>query len=59
MIVYKIKFDENRRIHFLIKEEKVFINFLEILEKVGNVIKNNLNSKLIYSTKYLKAEINK
>ena len=58
MIAYKIKFDENRRIHFLIKEE-VFINFLEILEKVGNVIKNNFNSKLIYSTKYLKAEINK
>ena len=59
MIVYKIKFDENRRIHFLIKEEQVFINFLESLEKVGNVIKNNFNSKLIYSTKYLKAEINK
>ena len=58
MIVYKIKFDENRPIHFLIKEEKVF-SFLEILEKVGNVNKNNFNSKLIYSTKYLKAEINK
>ena len=43
-------------IYFLIKEEKVFIEYMEILEKVSNIIKNKFNSDLIYSKKYLKAE---
>ena len=43
-------------IFFLIKEEKVFIKYMEILEKVNNIIKNKFNSKLMYSKKYLKAE---
>ena len=58
MIIYKINFDENRRIYFLIKEEKVFIKYKEILEKVSNIIKIKFNSELIHTKKYLKAEKN-
>ena len=43
-------------IYFLIKEEKVFIKYMEILEKVSNIIKKKFNSDIIYSKKYLKAE---
>ena len=56
MIIDKRNFDEKRRIYFLIKEEKVFIKYMEILEKVSNIIKNEFNSKLIYTKRYLKAE---
>ena len=38
MIKYAINFDENRRIYLLIKEEKLFIKYVEILEKVSNII---------------------
>ena len=38
MIIYKRSFDENRRIYFSIKEEKVFIKYMHILEKVSNII---------------------
>ena len=40
---------------FLIKKEKNFIKYMEILEKVSNIIKNKLNSKLIYSKKVCKS----
>ena len=40
---------------FLIKKEKKFIKYMEILEKVNNIIKNKLNSKLIYSKKMCKS----
>ena len=56
MIIYKRSFDENKHIYFLIKEEKVFIKYMEILEKVNNIIKSKCDSELIYSKKYLKAE---
>ena len=56
MIIYKRNFDANKRIRFLTKEEKVFIKYMEFLEKVCNIIKGNCNSELIYSKKYLKAE---
>ena len=56
MIIYKINFNENRRIYFLIEKEKVFIKHIEILEKVRNIIKNKFISELIYSKKYLKSE---
>ena len=36
-------------VFFLIKEEKGFIQYMEILEKVSNIIKNKFNSELIYS----------
>ena len=49
MIIYKINFDDNRRIYFLIKKEKFFIKYMEILEKVRNITKNKFNSELIYS----------
>ena len=42
MIMYKINSNENRRINFFIKEEKVFIKYMEILE-VSNIIKNKFN----------------
>ena len=38
MIKYTINFDENRRISLLIKEEKLFVKYVEILEKVSNII---------------------
>ena len=56
MIIYKRNFDENRCIYFLVKEEKVFIKYIAILDKVSNIIKNKFNRKLIYSKKYLKVE---
>ena len=43
-------------IHFLINKEKVFIKYMEILEKVSHIIKTKFNSELIYCKKYLKAE---
>ena len=33
LVIYKRNFDENRWIYFLIKEEKTFIKYMEILEK--------------------------
>ena len=56
MIIYKRNFDENRRIYFLIKEEKVFIKYITILDKVSNIIKIKFNSQLIYSKKCIKAK---
>ena len=42
--------------NFLMTEEKVFIKYMEILEKVSNIIKNKFNSELISSKKNKKAE---
>ena len=53
MITYKRNFDENRRIYFLIKKEKVFIKYMDILEKLRNIIK--FNSELKYSKKKSKS----
>ena len=39
MIIYKRNFDENRHIYFFIKQEKVFIKYLEIFEKIRKIIK--------------------
>ena len=55
IIINKRNFDENRCTYFLIKKEEKFIKYMEILEKVRNIIKNKFNSELIYSKKYLKA----
>ena len=41
MVIYKRNFDENGHIYFLMKEEKVFIKYMEILEKLCNIIKTN------------------
>ena len=54
MIIYKKIFGENMKTFVLIKKEKVFIKYLEILEKVRNIIKNKFNSELIHGKKYLK-----
>ena len=47
MIVYKRNLDENRHIYFLTKKEKVFIKYMEILEKFSIIIKSKFNSELI------------
>ena len=41
---------------FSIKREKVFIKYMEILEKVQSIIKNKFISELTSSKKYLTAE---
>ena len=46
MITYKINFDGNRRIYFLIKKENDFIKYMEMLQKVSNIIKNKYYSEL-------------
>ena len=56
MIIYKKSFYQNRCIYFLIKKEKVFIKYMDILENVRNIIKNKFNSEFLYSKKYLKTE---
>ena len=56
MIIYQRNFDENRRIYFLIKEEKVFVKYMDISEKVKHIIKNKFDSELIYSKKCLKVK---
>ena len=53
MITYKRNFDESRRIYFLIKKEIVFIKYMDILEKLRNIIK--FNSELKYSKKKCKS----
>ena len=52
---------EKRRIYFLIKEDKHLIKYIEILEKLSNIIKHRLNIQLIHSKKCLKTvkDINK
>ena len=56
MIIYKRNFDENlnRLIYILIKKEKVFVKYMDILEKVRNIIKFMYNLYII--KKNLKAE---
>ena len=55
MIVHKINIDENRRIYFLIKEEKVFFEYMEILSKLAISLKTNLVGNL-YVLKIYKTE---
>ena len=45
--IYIGNFDKNRRIYFLIKEEKVFIKYMEILE-IAISSKTNLMVTYIY-----------
>ena len=51
VITYKRNFDKNRRFYFLIKEQKVFLKYMEILERVRNIIKHKFNIELMYSKK--------
>ena len=41
IIIYKRNFDENRRIYFLIKEEKYFMKYKEISKKLALSSKAN------------------
>ena len=55
-LLYKINFDENSRICFLIQKKKFFIiKYMETLEKIRNVIKTEFNSELIDSKKISKS----
>ena len=47
-------FDKTRCKFFLIKEEKVFDKYNEILEKVSDIIKKNFNGEFAYNKKYPK-----
>ena len=40
----------------MIKDENFFYKYMNIWEKVSNVIKNRFNSEIIYNKKYIKAE---
>ena len=42
MSAYRIDFDEAERMCFMIKEEKVFDKYMEIWEKVNNIIKKKI-----------------
>ena len=55
MSAYRIDFDENECMYFMIKEENVFDKYMNIWEKVNNIEKK-INSELIYSKKYLIAK---
>ena len=56
MSIYKRDFDKTKCTYFLIRGGKYFDKYNEIWEKVSNIIKKKVNSELIYSKKYLKAE---
>ena len=58
MVIYKINFDENRCVFFVFyfSKRKKNIKYIEISEKVSNLLKNKFNSELICNKKYLKAE---
>ena len=46
MSAYRIDFDETECMYFMIKEEKVFHKYMEIWEKVNNIIKKILTVNL-------------
>ena len=48
-------FDQAKYTYFMIEEEKVLDKYMEILEKVSNIVKKNY-SELICSKKYIEAE---
>ena len=62
MVIYKINFDEDRCVFFVFvfvfyfSKRKKNIKYIEISEKVSNLLKNKFNSELICNKKYLKAE---
>ena len=48
---YKRYFDKTKYTYFMIEKEKVFDEYMEILEKVSNIVKIKFNSELIYNKK--------
>ena len=55
MSIYKRYSDKTKCMYFMTKDEIIFDKYMIILEKVSNIIKE-INSELIYSKTYLKAE---
>ena len=56
MSIYKRNFDKTKCMYFLIKDEKCFDKYIEIWEKVSNIIKKEFNYELVHNEKYLKDE---
>ena len=54
MIAYRRDFDKSKCVSCFIKDEKLLEIYNEIWEKVSNIIKKELDSKPVYSEKYLK-----
>ena len=48
---YRINFDETECMYLMIKEEEVCDKYMEIWEKVSNMIKKRFNSDLVYTKK--------
>ena len=55
MSIYRRDFNKTKCMYFLIKEEKAFNKYNEILGKVSNMIKKQFINKLVYNKKHLKA----
>ena len=52
MSAYRVDFDETKCMYFMIKEVKNFDKYMEIWEKVSNIIMiKKINSELIYTKK--------
>ena len=49
-------FDKTKYTYFIIEEEKVFDKYMEILEKVSNIVNGKFNSELIYNKNYIEVE---
>ena len=58
MSIYRRGFDKTKCTYFLKKDEIFFDKYNEIWKKISNIIKREVNSKLAYIKKYLKAEKN-
>ena len=56
MSIYKRNFDKTKCMYFLIKDEKCFDKYIEIWEKISNIIKKEFNCELVHNKKYLKDE---
>ena len=47
MSIYKRYFNKTECIYFMIKNEKTFDKFMNIWEKISNIIKSKFNNELI------------
>lgn len=62
MVIYKINFDENRCVFFVFvfvfcfSKRKKNVKYIEISEKVSNMLKKKFNSEPTCNKRYLKAD---
>ena len=57
MNAYRKDIDETKYMDFLIKDDELLKKYIEICEKVNNIIKKEFDSERVYNKKYLKAKI--